>query len=99
MALGRREGKDDAGCPDSTAEDSPWMMALDTHRTLRHVPGHGSSLLQEEAGQSFLYTIIYNTFFYVFMAHPYVDGSLVVPFPLFRLAFRIAVRHFYHLEH
>lgn len=63
MALGRREGKDDAGCPDSTAEDSPWMMALDTHRTLRHVPGHGSSLLQEEAGQSFLYTIIYNTFF------------------------------------
>ena len=39
----------------------------------------------------------YNTFFYVFMAPPYVDGSLVVPFPLFRLAFRIAVRHFYHL--
>ena len=31
------------------------------------------------------------------MAHPYVDGSLVVPFPLYRLAFRIAVRHFYHL--
>lgn len=29
------------------------------------------------------------------MAHPYVDGSLVVPFPLFRLAFRIAVRLFF----
>lgn len=25
------------------------------------------------------------------MAHPYVDGSLVVPFPLFRLAFRRSV--------